>query len=418
MSKEVPVDSRGPVFISYRHNDGSAIVDELEWLLRAAGIPAWRDKSDLPLGDILKQLKRALDGDYSGSVLVVTEDVKKSEIIKMLEAPKFIELHNKHDGFILAIVNVAGAADDDSRYDQPDKLLELEPGTLRNVTQYLIGSDPCARRSVLLSLVRDILLDRARAQRRCVKENQQTLSIGIQTQNSASANDRGEQFDIRVRPAYESRLPDPQGLRDLSDTIRFLPDAVTEAGANRVRITGGAHLPIAFALGASLPSTRIGYMEVVDQKGTIWTGNIEAHIPSPPLLEIVREWTGPQTDSSIAVFLDLMPERSDAPFDLFLKERASTLRAWQHIRGRDNALWDASSAATIAAEAAARLRKLSNANANAEIHLFLRCPFPLAVLIGRLTNTLCCVLYQFDQISATYSAVLRVRTSLSIEPIE
>lgn len=35
------------MFVSYRHRDGAE--NAAAWLLRAAGIPAWHDESDLPL---------------------------------------------------------------------------------------------------------------------------------------------------------------------------------------------------------------------------------------------------------------------------------------------------------------------------------------------------------------------------------
>ena len=44
-------DPADPVFISYRQKDGTGVAGELAWLLRAAGIPVWRDRDDLPPGD-------------------------------------------------------------------------------------------------------------------------------------------------------------------------------------------------------------------------------------------------------------------------------------------------------------------------------------------------------------------------------
>lgn len=46
------------------------------------------------------------------------------------------------------------------------------------------------------------------------------------------------------------------------------------------------------------------------------------------------------------------------------------------------------------AETASRLHKLSRENGNAELHLLLRVPFPVAVLLGRLLNTLHVTLYE------------------------
>jgi hypothetical protein len=63
---------------------------------------------------------------------------------------------------------------------------------------------------------------------------------------------------------------------------------------------------------------------------------------------------------------------------------------------------------------------------NAEVHLLLRCPFPLAVLTGRLTNTLRIVAYEWDDSDpvegsdyrARYVPTLRVRASANKGAIE
>ncbi|WP_350309756.1 hypothetical protein [Arthrobacter sp. efr-133-R2A-63] len=67
-----------------------------------------------------------------------------------------------------------------------------------------------------------------------------------------------------------------------------------------------------------------------------------------------------------------------------------------HLASRTGELLDPAAAGPIAAEIAAYIRALSNENGNAEIHVLLRYPFPLAVLIGRVTKTLRCVLYGWD----------------------
>lgn len=74
------VDVLGPLFLSYRHNDGAEIVANLAWLLRAAGIPVWRDKDDLPPGDTAERLAEAIGDGLSGAVFVITEDIANSQI--------------------------------------------------------------------------------------------------------------------------------------------------------------------------------------------------------------------------------------------------------------------------------------------------------------------------------------------------
>ena len=128
-------DPADPVFISYRQKDGTGVAGELAWLLRAAGIPVWRDRDDLPPGDTEARLKQAIAGGISGGVLVTTPDVVNSRVVKTLEAPQLLELHRDHEVFALGIVNSVKTEDGGTDYDAPDRLLEIRPGTLSDVDQ-------------------------------------------------------------------------------------------------------------------------------------------------------------------------------------------------------------------------------------------------------------------------------------------
>jgi hypothetical protein len=120
---------------------------------------------------------------------------------------------------------------------------------------------------------------------------------------------------------------------------------------------------------------------------------------------------------AVAAYVDLLNHRSNTAFEKFIEDHGGTLKSWIHLTSTTGELIDPATAGRIAAEVAAYIRELSNKNGNAEIHLLLRCPFPLAVLIGRLTNTLRCVLYEWDDSEPTtgddyrpsYTATLRVR---------
>ncbi|MCT1386249.1 toll/interleukin-1 receptor domain-containing protein [Brachybacterium sp. p3-SID1565] len=76
-------DPADPVFISYRQKDGTGVATELARLLRAAGIPVWRDRDDLPPGDTEARLKQAIAAGISGGVLVTTPDVVNSRVVNL-----------------------------------------------------------------------------------------------------------------------------------------------------------------------------------------------------------------------------------------------------------------------------------------------------------------------------------------------
>lgn len=387
-------DPTGPIFISYRQKDGTAIAAELAWLLRAAGLPVWRDRDDLPPGDTENRLTQAISAGISGAVLVVTPDIVNSNVVKSVEAPHLLDLHHSHPQFALAIANAVQTEHSSPDYTAPDMLLEIEPGTLTGVDQHPTD------RAGLLHIVQQLLWHRA-ANHRAHVSNTGTCELSLQTRNAPQSYDRtASAFDIRVRPSDHERLPSAAGLNDLRDTVGFLPDAITRTAAQRVRIRGGAHLCVAFSLGAALPSSRIGHVDVIDQQGKSWASRGEARVSKPPHIDIETQGTNDAPiicgRRAVAVFLDLMTQSSDAAFERYLEENRQHLSAWQHLRSTGGDLLDNSMAGAIAAEAAAGIRTVANDHANAEVHLLLRCPFPIAVLLGRLTNTLRVVAYEWD----------------------
>lgn len=417
-----PVD---PVFISYRQKDGTNITTELAWLLRATGVPVWRDRDDLPPGDTDARLRQAIDAGISSGVLVITDDVIASRVIKTVEAPRLLSLHKAHESFALCIVNAVRTPGNHIDYSAPDRVLELPPGTLNGVDQRR------ADRTGLLGLIKGLVWHRIASQRDAIEKASNTLQLSLQTRNIPQVYDRtGDDLDIRIRPSTHERLPSKEGLQDLKDTLGLLPDAATRAAASRIRVRGGAHLSVAFAVGAALPSTRIGQMEVLDNEGAVWASASTAQIFAQQLIGMVAEEasSSPTTAGrpSVAVYVDLLHHRSDAAFDRYLEQNALSLTAWRHLRPVTEGPLDPASAGAIAAQVADQLRSISNTNSNAEIHLLLRCPFPIALLIARLTNTLRFVLYEWDDSQPAgepdhrprYVPALRVRASAATGAIE
>jgi len=100
------------------------------------------------------------------------------------------------------------------------------------------------------------------------------------------------------------------------------------------------------------------------------------------------------------MYVDMLQQRSDAAFQRFLDERGDTFAAWSHFRLTVDGPIDPADAAWLAGEIAMRLREISSEHGNAEVHLLLRCPFALAVLVGTRLNTLRVVAYEWDDANA------------------
>ncbi|KRA30975.1 MULTISPECIES: SAVED domain-containing protein [unclassified Nocardioides] len=377
------INQTDPVFISYRHSDGFDICAELAWILRAAGLPVWRDRDDLPPGDTEQRLDQALGDGLSGAVLIITPDVEKSEVVQHVESPRLIELHQQHPEFTLGIVNAVEREPGKIDYTAPERVLLKRQGTLSGVDQTEVS------RGGMVGLAKGMVLQRVANRRARGIYEDTPFTISVQTRNTPQVYDRtGADLDIRLQPGSDERLPSPNGLRDLADTVGNLPTAATRAAAQRVRIEGGAHLAVAFALGAALPETRVGYIDVTDTFGCTWSsdaGNSEA------LVSAESDWTNqtpPAGRRTVAVYVDLTAPRSDAAFRRYLDEHGSGLAAWAHVVPTQEGRLDPSDAGALAREVADHMRELSAKHDNADVHVLLHCPFGVAVLVGRLTNTL------------------------------
>ena len=172
------VDPLDPVFISYRQADGTAITIELAWLLRASGIPVWRDRDDLPPGDTDLRLQEAIDAGISGAALVITPQIAASRIVRTIEVPKILEIHAADPAFALTILNSIEDANGHADYDAPDRLLEVHPPILGGVDQ------KTASRAGLLESVRQMVFHRIAEVRSAVQADSHTFRLSIQTRNT------------------------------------------------------------------------------------------------------------------------------------------------------------------------------------------------------------------------------------------
>lgn len=424
-STEVCIDPLGPVFISYRQSDGTELANRLMWQLRAAGVPVWRDHADLLPGDTNKRLGEALASGLSGAVLIVTPDVAKSTVVKTVEVPALIELEGNPD-FVFSIANAirhSGGLD----YKAPERLLEQPEGSLARLLQSPVDSS-----TAVLKIVRHIVEHRMTRLQGRVAANHRVLHLNIQTRNDGQAHDRsGAELDLRLRPGSHPRLPSIEGLADFAASATLLPAAATRAGARQMMVSGGAHLSVAFALGTVLPSSRLGSVHVLDQRGVLWRSGAESSPPAgKPSLKVCARSKGPASARTgrqkVLLYLDLMSPRNDGAFERFLVEQGRSFAVRIHARSTNEILIDPADAGAIAAEAAYLIREISSTHGSAEVHLLYRGPFAMPVLIGRLTNTVRTVVYEWAEMQGPgegppeprYVAALGCSPSDPVTPVE
>ena len=388
------VDPLGPVFISYRQSDGMEIATELAWALRSAGIPVWHDQTDLPPGDTKRRLQEALASGLSGAVLLITPEIEHSEVIRDIELPCLLDLED-NSAFTLAVGSVVEVQDGSGAldYSAPDQLLKQEPETLERLNQQkAAGAKDRAALAISLSRRRMMQL------RTSVKKANGMLVLDIQTRVPPSASQFDGDLVLRLRPpAAGERRPHASGIEDLSLFLGQLPELLTIAGADAIRVRGGAHLSVACALGAAIPTTFIGRVEVVDTQGHIWTLTGQAPTPGRRnLLDCAALTTKEHERGPVLVYVDLLPQRSDAAFRELTESRAATYAGIAHLRPQSANLLDSEQADFIVGEINDGIRSFADSHNTTEVHLLLRCPYPIAVLLGRTLNTLTVHIYEWE----------------------
>jgi len=383
------------VLISYRQSDGTSTAVALAWLLRAAGVPVWQDQTDLPPGDTNERLAEALDGGLSGACLVTTEDIAKSGVVRTIELPELLDLA-RDPAFTLVVANNVRKAQPSTGldYGAPDRLLG-QPAKLAAFKQY-----PADTRAGLIQIVGELLDARAaRVRSRHELTGPEQLRISVQTRGRPQAHPGdGADLSLRLRPAAHGRLPDADGLVDLQATLPLLPRALGKAAATAVRVTGGAHLSVAFAFGAALPTTLLPTLVVEDGTRGVWSCGSVSMTGTEVLTHVAAHGMRPLKATGVRrevlAYVDLLPTPSDAAFTRLLAE--NEFDAHEHVRPTIGGLLDPASSGPLIEEIADRLRSLVQRHDHARLHLLLRCPFPVAVLLGRLCNTLRVVVYEWD----------------------
>jgi hypothetical protein len=380
------VDLLGPVFISYRVSDGSQLAQDIAWALRATGVPVWHDTTDLPPGDTSRRLEEALSGGLSGAVVLITPEIVNSTAVRDVELPRLLDLEQTSE-FALILASVIAKQDDESslNYEAPDRLLVQPEGTLKRVKQY-----PAFNDTQTTSLAHELALWRMSMNARLGRD---PLVIDVQTRIAPRAAVGDVGLVVRLRPPTEGFRSPPRSVwAPLAAFLASLPKLAAESNASRIVIQGGAHLSVAFAIGAALPVTTGWPLTVVDRSGE-WRSETEG--PAEALTEESFE-LNPEGRAE-AIFVDTVP--GGAPvntFQSYIAERSQEFVAGLRIALANDSVIPATSSAATVTEVANIIRKSASAHGVRRVSLFLRTPFPLALHLGRMLNTLTVDLLEWE----------------------
>ncbi|QTE28545.1 SAVED domain-containing protein [Pengzhenrongella sicca] len=390
------VRADGPVFISYRQSDGFDRADHLEGLLRAAGLIVWRDQSDLRAGKTKDRLEQALTSGLSGGVLIVTPEIADSVIVQERELPRLLQLDDD-PAFSLSIANEIPNPTDPTRldYSAPDRLLGLAPARTLSEKKQSDGRSLTGQRQI----VRDLLMHRIEERKAAIHANDGIVTLAIQTRPAPFASEADHSdLHIRIAPAPEGRTPWRRGLEHLQATLPLTSDAIRASGASTVRVSGGAHISAALALGAALPATKIAHLEVLDIGGHAWTSDITEDTDDPGMhtTSTTSTYTSHAETRSIAVFVTLTAGADWTAFDQLVRASSPLFSSVSRVEAKTSSPLDPRESARLSHEIAREIKRLSAEYGRADVHLAYHGPYTMAVLIGRLLNTVRTIVYEWD----------------------
>ena len=424
-------DPKGPIFISYRQSDGKPYAELLDNYPRAGGLVPWRDLVDLPPGETKQRVEEAFGEGISNAILVVTEELRDSEFVPKIELPRLLELDAERDAarpFHLLVLNTqekasrAGEID----VDAPDALLRAKghwppPGCekdapLRDLKQYAL----LPTRGELRQLYAD-LLD-ARLSARTKELDDKEVTIQTQTRPAGTSRSRlsgvnrslfvaknaDDPYDLTVRLRQDptTGVPSELAMVSLQQTLPLLVDGLHAHGVEKVRISAAGHASLLWAIGAALPTTRMRPGSVVavdiDEKGTEWH---ERPVDDSVDREQFRvEWDCwksevPHDRLGRAVVLLQVEDKANVKAFERLADSLPEYHAKVVVRLRGSAdsrgIIDSSEGGRLANTIMNGLRALVNDVGITEFHIANQLPATLSTLLGRNSNTLNIVLYEW-----------------------
>ncbi|MCK2032205.1 SAVED domain-containing protein [Microbacterium sp. KSW4-4] len=394
--------------MSYRQWDGKDVTARVAWALRAVGIPVWHDETDLPPGDTIRVIGQALNSGLSGAVLVVTDDIVNSSVVKKVEWPKIREL-NEEGEFTLGVLNAVKDANGNV-YAAPDRLLRRWSDRLlgrythhlRGLKQYRLSTE----QDQISELAADMLRQRLHHLADSIAARGY-VHIDLATRADPTA-EHAESADLSFRWDRSGRTDgEHTAERSLHQHFHVAAASIRQHTTGRLRFHGQAHLSFGTAIGASL--TLGPAIEFANEDG-LWVIDRYSDATATPLTRAAihsRNTSGP-----VLVFVDLLPPESAAAYDSLVLSgqwtesvRIQRPHRSQPIRSED--------ASQLAHEIATTIREASGRNRNAQVHLLVYAPLPIALFVGSLLNTVDVVVYEWqrptDGHPAAYVPTFRLR---------
>ena len=383
-------DPTGCSFLSYRRSRSTEAA-RLIAAQRERGIPTWRDVDDMNTEPTEDELRRILrDRHTANAILWVTPETAESGMIRKVEAPVAFERHGRSDGFFIVPV-AAGGLD----YAGVAKAIGPSVGAADiggwNIIR--MESDPASEADIA-QVANSVLKQRLQSIDPCFTPDE-PLRIVLNTRQPAWQSpgtgltiDWGHRFG-----GIQNREASPADWQDkLLPALADVGWAIQQTVPGRKLLASGlTTLSAATALGCEFMATAgldIAWkQQMPDGSAQIWGLNAASEDSG----FAAETSAGNVNAADLAVMVSVNNDVGNAVTASLAA--LPPFRAWVHVRRADSArsamLTSPGQALDVAKKTIAAAR---NARGEYEItgrvHLFTAAPAGLAMLIGRLSNTL------------------------------
>ena len=240
-------DVTGQMFISYRRsparNSGDAEALLVCDALRDRGVPTWRDLDDLNPAPTEDNLVATLNSsEIAGAVMLVSPEIRHSQMVRVVEAPAILDRFKKLDGFILKPILI------NLDYQDADRILG-RPGAFQEISRFDIDRIPSeslkpedARR-----IAKAVLKQRLAAV--CHYAPSRPFSVGLYNRRSPSA--RGFTLLHDFTPYFTGRESTAETYARIETALYDTATALAATGDMvPVLAQGNAALPLGVLFGA------------------------------------------------------------------------------------------------------------------------------------------------------------------------
>lgn len=378
-------DPTGKMFVSYRRSQAD-IAEALITSLHEHGIRTWQDISDLRAEPTQPEIRNVLEvenPELAGGIVLVSEDVTKSDIILELELPG---LHNrwKNEEEFFVVVALCPGID----YDDANEILSESPTLLDfsdwNMIKLESTADtPAAADDVATA----VLTERVRLNHERL-DTDHPLNVSLDTYAPPSYASRPA-VTIDWSSYFADGAPTPYRWNQrLLPRLQRVINLVEESAPGRsLRVRGQAHLPAAFALGRCLQTTRgidATWLQHSAGQHNPWNLHTDQQDSGLESDLHVNDITGSDLAVLVCVTneIDAAVGRSKSSLPDF--GGVLELSLGDDIGSSLNVSEAAHAAHVFRQEVQSALNELS---ATSTIHLFMAAPAGLAFLFGQQSNT-------------------------------